>query len=112
MREIIVTEDNWKKGLKVKPSSMFGFSSSQYGNSTYGIIKGKDTFSDRMVTVEWEYGERNCYYLDRDLALYDTSIIKPEYKKEALRFFKTNIASNITKEMLTEKNKTEWMITN
>lgn len=112
MKEIIVTKDNWKKGLKIKPSSKFGFPPNQYGNSTYGIITSEADFVGDMVKVKWEYGGTNSYYLDRDLAMYDTSIIKPEYKKEALMFFRTNIIDNITEEMLTEKNKTEWMISN
>ena len=41
--------------------------------------------------------------------MYNPTIVKDEYTKEARRFFKTNHLHNISKQMLIDNDKKDWI---
>lgn len=115
----IVTAKNVKVGLKVIQGRDWGiFYTDQDKDSDYGVIA--DESFDRWYIVRWMQNGivigSNSYRVGEnedemcDLYFYEESLIKPEYKKEAQKFFKVNKLEKITREMVIE-NKLQHFLT-
>lgn len=115
----IVTAKNVKVGLKVIQGRDWGtFYIDQDKDSDYGVIA--DESFDRWYIVSWMQNGivigSNSYRVGEnedemcDLYFYTESLIKPEYEKEAQKFFKINNLNKITREMVME-NKLQHFLT-
>ena len=115
----IVTAKNVKVGLKVIQGRDWGISNTdQDKDSDYGVIV--DERFNRWYTVRWMQNGivigSNSYRVGEnedemcDLYFYKESLIKPEYEKEARKFFKINNLNKITREMVME-NKLQHFLT-
>lgn len=115
----IVTAKNVKIGLKVIRGRDWGiFYTDQDKDSDYGVIVAEHF--GRWYTVSWMQNGivigSNSYRVGEnedemcDLYFYKESLIKPEYEKEARKFFKINNLNKITREMVME-NKLQHFLT-
>ena len=115
----IVTAKNVKIGSKViRGRDWSEIYNNQDKGSDYGVIVAEH--SSHWYTVSWmqngiEIGS-NSYRVGEnedkmcDLYFYKESLIKPEYEKEARKFFKINNLNKITREMVME-NKLQHFLT-
>ena len=115
----IVTAKNVKVGLKVIQGRDWGiFYTDQDKDSDYGVI-ADESYSCWYRVCWMQNGiemDSNSYRVGEnedemcDLYFYEESLIKPEYKKEAQKFFKVNKLEKITREMVIE-NKLQHFLT-
>ena len=116
----IVTAKNIKVGLKViRGRDWSTIYKDQDKDSDYGIVVD-DIESTGWYRVYWMQNgieiDSNSYRVGSnedemcDLYFYEESLIKPEYEKEARKFFKINNLNKITREMVME-NKLQHFLT-
>ena len=115
----IVTAKNVKAGLKViRGRDWSEIYNNQDKGSDYGIVVNESSSGWHRVcwmqngieidTNSYRVGENEDEMCD--LYFYKESLIKPEYEKEARKFFKINNLNKITREMVME-NKLQHFLT-
>lgn len=105
----IVTKDNARIGLKVKPGPDWEYYDQAKG-SEYGTIID---ITGGWCDVKWtSHSNANCYRIsgEYDLCIYLEPLIKPEFEKEAKRFFKLNNLEKLTLENIIENKLEKWLI--
>lgn len=115
MGKISVTSSNVKKGLKVVRGRDWEYGNQDGGPGSVGTIIGESTLVKNWYNVRWENGNGNSYRVgntidnDCDLYMYNPTIVKDEYINEARKFFKINHLHNISKQMLIDNDKKDWI---